>query len=88
MPVVLHRVVGLQVNVGVEERATQLGRDGFRVRFEFADDVGAVDVVGVEERAGAGEDAGIVVRVSVVGGHCEKEGEKRREGWCSLQYHG
>ncbi len=55
--VVFHGGFGLQVVVGVEEGAAQVPGDGLGVGGEFADDVGSVNVVCVDEAEAGGDDA-------------------------------
>lgn len=62
LSVVLESILGLDVDVCVEERAAQLCGDGLRVGFEVSDYVDLVDVVCVEEHADAKGYSGRVVR--------------------------
>ena len=56
--VVLQRVLGLHVDVGVVEGAAEFGGYGLRVGFEVADYVDLVDVIRVDEHTYAEEDSG------------------------------
>ena len=51
LAVVFEGILGLNVDVGVEEGAAELHRDGFRVGFEVVDDVDFVNVVDIDEPA-------------------------------------
>jgi len=64
LAVVLDRIFGREGDVGVVEGSSEFLRDGFGVLVEGADDVAVVDVVGVDEPAGADEDAILSISLS------------------------
>ena len=57
LPVIFDRIFGGEGDVGVVQCSSEFLGDGFREFVEGADYVAIVDVVGVDETAGADEDA-------------------------------